>query len=137
MKKDAWTKIEAEFNCQCIDSPRSAVVLKNKYENIKRTTKKQYADEKAYHRGTGGGPHKLFNSPSINSTVGEILQTRMTGEESIYDSDRVLETDYSLRSVDEDMLGENIIVINPADIDSTGKLIINYYFTFYLLKSVM
>lgn len=55
MKKDAWTIIEAEFNCQCIDSPRSAVVLKNKYENIKRTTKKQYADEKSYHRGTGGG----------------------------------------------------------------------------------
>lgn len=124
MKKDAWTKIEAEFNCQCIDSPCSAVVLKNKYENIKRTTKKQYADEKAYHRVTGGGPHTLFNSPSINSTVGEILQTRnMIGEESIYDSDRVFETDYSLRSIDEDMLGENIIVIYPADIDTTGKLI--------------
>lgn len=43
----------------------------------------QYADEKAYyHRGTGGEPHKLFNSQSINSTVREILQTRMTGEES-------------------------------------------------------
>ncbi|KAF0754423.1 fibrinogen silencer-binding protein-like [Aphis craccivora] len=67
-KKDAWTKNEAKFNCQCIDNPRSAAVLKNKYENIKRSTNKQYADENAHHGGTGGGPSKLFNSPSLNLT---------------------------------------------------------------------
>lgn len=32
MKKDTWVKIESEFNCQCIENSRSAVVLKNKYE---------------------------------------------------------------------------------------------------------
>lgn len=95
--------------------------MKNKYENIKRSTKKQYADEKAYHRGTGGGPSKLFNSLSINSTVGEILQTKMTGEESVYDSDRVLETENTISSMDADMLTENIIVIDPTGTETTGR----------------
>lgn len=63
----------------------------------------------------------------------------MTGEESVYDSDRVLDTEYSFNSIDEDMLRENIIVINPTDTETAGKLKIiynyyyNYYFTLYLL----
>lgn len=60
----------------------------------------------------------------------------MTGEKSIYDSDRVLESDYSLHSIDEDMLEENIIVINPADIDTTGKFIINYYIIIIILHFI-
>ncbi|KAE9542345.1 hypothetical protein AGLY_003472 [Aphis glycines] len=87
MKKDAWIKIQNEFNCQLPETPRTAIILKNKYENVKRNVKKQYAEEKTFSRGTGGGPTKVFQGTSITSTVGEILQTRMTGETSIYDSD--------------------------------------------------
>jgi len=87
MKKYAWIKIQNEFNSQLSETPRTAAVLKNKYENIKRNVKKKYAEEKTFSRGTGGRPTKLFQETSIASTVGEILQTRMTGETSIYDSD--------------------------------------------------
>lgn len=87
MKKDAWIKIQNEFNCQLPETPRTAIILKNKYENVKRNVKKQYAEEKTFSRGTGGGPTKVFQGTSITSAVGEILQTRMTGETSIYDSD--------------------------------------------------
>ncbi|CAI6376587.1 unnamed protein product, partial [Macrosiphum euphorbiae] len=86
-EKDAWIKIQNEFNCQLPETPRTAIILKNKYENVKRNVKKQYAEEKTFSRGTGGGPTKVFQGTSIASTVGEILQTRMTGETSIYDSD--------------------------------------------------
>lgn len=87
MKKDAWAKIENEFNSQSSEYFRTATTLKNKYDNIKRNVKKQYAEEKTFSRGTGGGPNKSFQETAIASTVGEILQTRMTGERSIYDSD--------------------------------------------------
>ncbi|CAI6343360.1 unnamed protein product [Macrosiphum euphorbiae] len=60
MKKNAWSKIEREFNSQSIETPRTADILKNKYINLKRKVKKQYADEKVYHRGTGGGPSVFF-----------------------------------------------------------------------------
>lgn len=96
MKKDAWIKIQNEFNCQLPETPRTAIILKNKYENVKRNVKKQYAEEKTFSRATGGGPTKVFQGTSIASTVGEILQTRMTGDTSIYDSDTSnlqLETD--------------------------------------------
>jgi len=60
MKKNAWLKIEREFNCQLIETHRTADILKNKYINLKRKVKKQYAEEKVYHRGTGGGPSVFF-----------------------------------------------------------------------------
>lgn len=46
MKKDTWVKIQNEFNSQLVENPRSATVLKSKYDNIKRTVKKQYAKKK-------------------------------------------------------------------------------------------
>lgn len=76
MKKDAWHQIQIEFNSQSGDNPRTAIVLKKKYDNIKRNVKKQYAEEKTFSRGTGGGPTKLFPGTSISSTVGEMLGTK-------------------------------------------------------------
>lgn len=83
MKNDTWLKIENEFNCQLSENPRTAAILNNKYDNIERNVKKQYADEKTFSRDTGGGPTKLFPETSIASTVGEILQNKITGETSI------------------------------------------------------
>lgn len=61
MKKDTWVKIQNEFNSQLVENPRSATVLKSKYDNIKRTVKKQYAEEKTFSRGTGGSPLKRLS----------------------------------------------------------------------------
>lgn len=87
MKSDVWIKIQNEYNSQIIENPRTAIILKNKYNNIKRNVKKQYADEKAFHRGTGCGPTKSFTSSSQAMEVGEMLQVKMTGEPPEYDSD--------------------------------------------------
>lgn len=80
MKKDVWSNIENEFNCQSIESSRTVAVLKNKYDNIKSKVKQQYVDEKLFSRGTGGGPAKLFPISSVANTVGDLLQSKMTGE---------------------------------------------------------
>lgn len=108
MKKEAWGKIEIEFNCQSSETPRTAAVLKNKYDNIKRNVKKLYAEEKTFYRGTGGGPNRPFPSTSIASTVGEILQTRMTREPPINGSDvcesrQLLEQDDNINCIEEEV----------------------------------
>lgn len=87
MKKEAWISIQDEYNSQSIENPRSALVLKNKYNNIKQVVKKHYADERVFRRGTGGGPTRSFPEPSTAMAVGEMLQTKMTGEPSVFDSD--------------------------------------------------
>lgn len=108
MKKDAWIKIQNEFNCQLPETHRTAIILKNKYENVKRNVKKQYAEEKTFSRGTGGGPTKVFQKTSIASTVGEILQIRMTGETSIYGSD-TSNQQYCNAELETDMLEHQFI----------------------------
>lgn len=119
MKKDAWLKIEREFNCQSIETPRTADILKNKYINLKRKVKKQYAEEKVYHRGTGGGPSKSFLASSAAVSIGEMLQNKMTGEMPIYDSDAfnegtsdILEIDVS---INKEIIDDHIIFM-PDDI---------------------
>jgi len=81
---------------------------KNKYENVKRNVKKQYAEEKTFSRGTGGGPTNVFQGTSIASRVGKILQTRMTGETSIYDSD-TSNLQYCNTELETDMLEHQFI----------------------------
>lgn len=48
MKKDAWVKIQNKFNIQLMESPRSAAVLKNKYDNIKRNVKSNMLKKKLF-----------------------------------------------------------------------------------------
>lgn len=127
MKKDAWSKIENEFNCHCIDNPRTSLTLKHKYENIKRQVKKQYADEKSYHTGTGGGPSKSFSyiNPTIVSSIGDMLQNKMTGEPSVYDSDKpneILEM-----SLKDTKVGH--ISGNDDDVDNTVEDVITVDFS--------
>lgn len=131
MKKDAWLNIENEFNCQSIESSRTAAVLKNKYENIKSNVKKQYAEEKLYSRGTGGGPAKLFPISSVSNTVGELLQSKMTGEKTIYDSDNFIDTlktheniHYIIEDEDEQIVTITKIVDFPCNSDNTTTQLI-------------
>ncbi|CAH0552509.1 unnamed protein product [Brassicogethes aeneus] len=63
------------------------LTLRRKYENIKKRTKKKYADEKVYARGTGGGPSKMSKFSSLEESVKDILGTRITGSQSNYDDD--------------------------------------------------
>lgn len=122
MKKNAWIKIEREFNCQSIETPRTADILKNKYINIKRKIKKQYADEKVYHRGTGGGPSKSFLESSAAVSIGEMLQNKMTGEMSIYDSDALDEgtsdvADIDVSFINRENVDDHIIIMTDDTID--------------------
>lgn len=115
MKKNAWIMIQDEYNSQFIENPRTALILKNKYQNVKRVVKKQYADERVFRRGTGGGPMKLFPESSTVMTVGEMLQTKMIGELAVFDSDcenDMWETNLLENDNNECINDEQIITVN-------------------------
>lgn len=58
-------------NSQSFQNWCATTVLKRKYENIKQSIEKQYANEKALHRETGR-PIKSFPRSAL-ATVGKIL----------------------------------------------------------------
>lgn len=87
--------IEREFNSQSGDTHRSANVLMNKYKNLKKRSKKKFADEKAYIYGTGGGPaDDPLDVTEVDIAFKEILGSQLTGTVSIYDDDAVIEGKY-------------------------------------------
>ncbi|KAJ8911548.1 hypothetical protein NQ315_012801 [Exocentrus adspersus] len=92
LKEQAWQNLTAEFNANN-SQPRDAQTLRRKYENIKKRTKKRYADEKVYLKGTGGGPTKHIKFNSVDESVKSILGTRVTGKASEFDDDHEINTD--------------------------------------------
>lgn len=90
LKAASYEKLAIEFNSVCGECYRSPKTLRSKYENIKKCGKKVFSDERAYLRGTGGGPAKTSSSTDIQSELQEILGNQMTGFNSEFDDDRIL-----------------------------------------------
>jgi hypothetical protein len=90
-KEAAWHQIEQEFNNASGIYYRDFKILKSKYENQKKMTKRKYADAKRYTMGTGGGPS--IKTPDIsevdikiNEIVGDLV---LSGHGSKFDSDAI------------------------------------------------
>ncbi|CAI6375709.1 unnamed protein product [Macrosiphum euphorbiae] len=69
LKAASYEKLAIEFNSVCGECYRSPKTLRSKYENIKKCGKKVFSDERAYLRGTGGGPAKSTSSSEIQSEL--------------------------------------------------------------------
>ncbi|KAI4457563.1 hypothetical protein MML48_7g00015983 [Holotrichia oblita] len=87
IKKQAWKKIEEEFNASSGEIYRSVEVLRNKYENIKKRTKKKLSDQKKDIFGTGGGPSEGIIISGVEKDIEDILGTQLTGLPSEFDND--------------------------------------------------
>ena len=55
LKEQAWENLLAEFSSHANVTKRNIKQLKSFYDNYKRKSKKQYADEKVESMKTGGG----------------------------------------------------------------------------------
>ncbi|KAI4469096.1 hypothetical protein MML48_2g00005915 [Holotrichia oblita] len=104
-KTDTWKAIENEFNSLSGQTFRDVKVLKNKYENIKKRTKKKVSDNKINIMGTGGGP---------SQDVG-MLGARVEGYPSAFGIDTVGTITFALVvEVDESFLNENVNMEVPS-----------------------
>lgn len=86
---------------------RDTKILKSKYENLKKQTKRKLADEKRYVMGTGGGPpikHQIYQRQilKIKDIVGDLV---LSGQVSKFDSDAV---DNNLNQVEIELVNENL-----------------------------
>jgi hypothetical protein len=87
-KERAWKEIEEDFNRHREVYYRDAKTLRKKYENLKKSSKRKWADEKKYVMGTGGGPVNPIEITSTDVKVRELLgDLTVMGEKSKFDSD--------------------------------------------------
>lgn len=87
-KEKAWLKIECEFNNKNNDNTfRSAKHLKEKYNNLKKGTKKKFAIEKMNISKTGGGSYTPILVTDVDLTIKEMLGAQVSGLQNSYDSD--------------------------------------------------
>lgn len=89
-KNSTWSKIASEFNSSSGVSYRDSKILKNKYENIKKRTKKKSAVEKSSIFHTGGGPSENITYTPVEEQVKDILGVRIDGLDSKLDDDALL-----------------------------------------------
>ncbi|KAL3123877.1 hypothetical protein niasHT_000034 [Heterodera trifolii] len=72
--QSAWANITSEINAE-FGSSISEKQCKEKWHNLKKTAKRENADEQKHHRGTGGGPKRLESKDPglqiITDTMGE------------------------------------------------------------------
>ncbi|CAG9759613.1 unnamed protein product [Ceutorhynchus assimilis] len=86
IKAEAWQKIYTEFNSILGDPHRTAKVLKNKYENIKKRAEQKFADNKKYVIGTGGGPFKdLVIADTEKSIIIQVEGNNLSDTENFED----------------------------------------------------
>lgn len=85
-KEAEWKKIEVQFNASC-GTGRTAKMLRSKWDSMKKTTKKEYAEKKQQFYGTGGGPMADIKLESTKEKILEIVGVGATGLLNQYDSD--------------------------------------------------
>uniref|UniRef100_A0A1I8B0Y8 Regulatory protein zeste n=1 Tax=Meloidogyne hapla TaxID=6305 RepID=A0A1I8B0Y8_MELHA len=67
---DAWTELTSQLNAS-FGSSVTEVQVREKWHNMKRESKKKYAAEQKYQRGTGGGPSmsERNQNDSVHSAI--------------------------------------------------------------------
>lgn len=87
-KEKAWSKIESEFNSKNSGNAfRSVKHLKEKYNNLKKETKRKFALEKSNASKTGGGPFTPIKVTDVNLAIKNILGEQVSGLQNSYDCD--------------------------------------------------
>lgn len=87
IRSDAWRKIGTEFNSKSLENYRDVLVLKNKYGNLKKRSKKNFAEQRKSLYKTGGGKMEPFVETELDNDMRVIIGAQMTGFPSFNDDD--------------------------------------------------
>ncbi|KAI4455788.1 hypothetical protein MML48_9g00001731 [Holotrichia oblita] len=112
-KDTAWENIATQFNLLSGQIYRSAIVLRKKYENIKKRTKQKFSDNRCHVTGTGGGPSSHVIFTHVDEEVKDLLGVRLEGLPSYCDSDTA--------STAHEHAREEVIVIQGDALPSSSK----------------
>ncbi|KAI4456586.1 hypothetical protein MML48_8g00007917 [Holotrichia oblita] len=92
---------------------RSTIVLRKKYENIKKRTKQKFSDNRCHVTGTGEGPSSHVIYTHVDEEVKDLLGVRLEGLPSYCDSDTA--------STAHEHAREEVIVIQGDALPSSSK----------------
>ncbi|XP_017465955.1 PREDICTED: uncharacterized protein LOC108358938 [Rhagoletis zephyria] len=84
-QKKAWEQIDSAFEAQ-MGIRRGPKNLREKYDNMKRNTRKSLAEERREIYRTGGGQYKPCTDPNTER-IAPLLGQSATGLSNAYDSD--------------------------------------------------
>ncbi|XP_077256004.1 uncharacterized protein LOC143893960 [Temnothorax americanus] len=85
-KENCWINIAKEFNSNSISGHRDVGCLKNCWDNLKKKTRKHFADIRSELFKTGGGKMNIIDDP-IAERVKGIIQPSVEGLPNKFDSD--------------------------------------------------
>ncbi|XP_068912078.1 uncharacterized protein [Tenebrio molitor] len=91
-KESAWQKLTDQFNAVTSGDRRTTKMLMEKWRNTKKNSTKNYSAAKKSLYKTGGGSKEsiIGMETPVDAVVHDIIGTRMTGYESLCDSDNVV-----------------------------------------------
>lgn len=95
-KKATWKQIASIFNASGAGTYRDENTLQRKYQNLKKSTKKKFAEEKRAITATGGGKPPNVEISQIENDIKEMLGYQIVGRESAFDDDQINEGIYYL-----------------------------------------
>ncbi|XP_077259125.1 uncharacterized protein LOC143895690 isoform X1 [Temnothorax americanus] len=87
-KEKCWLDISREFNSRCILANRNVASLKNCWDNLKKRTRRHFAEVRKEVFATGGGKMTIPDDP-IAERVKSIIQPSVDGLKNPFDSDHV------------------------------------------------
>ncbi|XP_039312771.1 fibrinogen silencer-binding protein isoform X2 [Solenopsis invicta] len=85
-KEDCWEDLRLNFMYRSNGVSRCVQSLKTCWDNMKKRTKKQYAEEKQAIYKTGGGQYKAISDP-VAERVREIIRPSVEGLLNVFDND--------------------------------------------------
>lgn len=103
-KDDAWQKMTNLFNSQTPENyQRSKDSLRKYYDNIKKSLRKDIAEEKKEVQKTGGGGYQVFVDPINELALGIVNPKTVFGLSNPYDTDLTAEEEITLSQDSEHM----------------------------------
>lgn len=87
-KENCWEQLCNEYNGMAMNISRPTISLKNCWENIKKRTKKQFAEDRMQRYKTGGGQYAGDIDP-LTVRVMDIIRPAVEGLSNALDSDCV------------------------------------------------
>ncbi|XP_011858543.1 PREDICTED: uncharacterized protein LOC105556083 [Vollenhovia emeryi] len=91
-KEKCWLDISREFNSRCIQANRNVASLKSCWDNLKKRTRKHFAEIRKEVFATGGGKMTIPDDP-IAEKVKNVIEPSVDGLRNQFDSDYVAGVD--------------------------------------------
>jgi coenzyme F420-reducing hydrogenase alpha subunit len=97
-KESAWQKLTDQFNAVTSGDRRTTKMLMEKWRNTKKNSTKNYsATKKSLYKTGGGSKESIIGMETpVDAVVHDIIGARITGYESVWDSDNVVSSMFGI-----------------------------------------